>query len=333
MKLLSFLLSITLSVTQSVDSIVNHSIQSGEIPGAVVCYVESDTIAFIKAYGNRAIIPTVEAMTTKTVFDLASVSKPVGAGTAVVELAKEGKIDVDKMVREYLPNFQGDATIRHLMNHTSGLIPYFNAYFLDSIYQADKDKKNYTSSQAYLVDSICRSKRLNKPGEKVRYSCLNFITLQQIVETITGKSLATICPYYRPIEMQPEQFTTPLEQIAPTEKLKDGTIIRGQVHDPMARILMKGVSGNAGVFMNAEQLAEWCIYFMSIPAQQREAGCNAGLWKGENNSLSHSGYTGTYVRLYPDTHDAIIILANRVHPEDKGDLNDLRESIIEAFRK
>ena len=215
----------------------------------------------------------------------------------------------------------------------SGLIPYFNAYFLDSVYQADKDKKHYTTSQAYLVDSICRSKRLNKPGEKVRYSCLNFITLQQIVESITGKSMASICPFYRPVEMQPEQFTTPLEQIAPTEKLKDGTIIRGQVHDPMARILMKGVSGNAGVFMNAEQLAEWCIYFMSIPAEQREAGCNAGLWKGENNSLSHSGYTGTYVRLYPDTHDAIIILGNRVHPEDKGDLSNLRKSIIEAFRK
>lgn len=333
MKLLSLLLSITLAVTQNVDSIVNQSIQSGDIPGAVVCYVENDSIVFIKAYGNRSIIPSVEAMTTQTVFDLASVSKPVGVGTAVVELAKEGKIDVDKMVREYLPKFQGDATIRQLMNHTSGLIPYFDAYFLDSIYQADKDKKHYTTSQAYLVDSICRSKRLNKPGEKVRYSCLNFITLQQIVESITGKSMASICPFYRPVEMQPEQFTTPLEQIAPTEKLKDGTIIRGQVHDPMARILMKGVSGNAGVFMNAEQLAEWCIYFMSIPAEQREAGCNAGLWKGENNSLSHSGYTGTYVRLYPDTHDAIIILGNRVHPEDKGDLSNLRKSIIEAFRK
>ena len=195
MKLLSLLLSITLAVTQNVDSIVNQSIQSGDIPGAVVCYVENDSIVFIKAYGNRSIIPSVEAMTTQTVFDLASVSKPVGVGTAVVELAKEGKIDVDKMVREYLPKFQGDATIRQLMNHTSGLIPYFDAYFLDSVYQADKDKKHYTTSQAYLVDSICRSKRLNKPGEKVRYSCLNFITLQQIVESITGKSMASICPF------------------------------------------------------------------------------------------------------------------------------------------
>ena len=75
MKLLSLLLSITLAVTQNVDSIVNQSIQSGDIPGAVVCYVENDSIVFIKAYGNRSIIPSVEAMTTQTVFDLASVSK------------------------------------------------------------------------------------------------------------------------------------------------------------------------------------------------------------------------------------------------------------------
>ena len=85
--------------------------------------------------------------------------------------------------------------------------------------------------------------------------------------------------------------------------------------------------------MTASQLASWCVWLMSLSESEREAGCNAGLWTDEEtHSLNHTGYTGTSVRLYPDRHRAVIILTNRVHPMDRGNLNPLRKTIYEIVK-
>ena len=310
-----------------VDSLVHQAISDSLIPGAVVCYVEADTIAFLKAYGNKAVYPQEEKMTVNTIFDLASVSKSTGAGTVAMNLIRAGRLSADDKVNRYLPAFEGDATIRHLLTHTSGLPSYMTATILDSIYQVRGINRGMTRPQ-FLMDTICRCKRLSAPGETYRYSCLNFITLQNVVQTITRTPLDRLRPYYRPIT---DPMDSVVRQIAPTEVQPDGSVLRGQVHDPLARIMNEGISGNAGIFMTASQLSEWCVWFMSIPQEQREQACNCGLWIDDDGTLGHTGYTGTSIRLDPATHRAVIILTNRVHPVDKGNLRDLRHGVEGAL--
>lgn len=317
---------------------VEDAISKGSIPGAVVCYIENDQIVFLQAYGHRSLVPDKESMTVNTVFDMASVSKPVGAGTAAMNLIRAGRLNANDPVNKYLPNFATNATIEQLMHHTSGLPSYMYVARLDSTYKARISSGETTLSRPdFLVDTICRCARPSKPGETYRYSCLNFITLQRVVETITGEPLNRIRPFYRPTDTDAQSIgnSAPrgLEMIAPTEQQPDGSVLRGDVHDPLARVFMLGISGNAGVFMTAEQLAEWCIWMMNIPKEEREKGLNAGLWTDDDGSLNHTGYTGTSIRLYPDEHKALIVLTNRVHPKDVSGIGELRAALKKVFFK
>jgi len=312
------------------------------IPGAVLCVVDSGRITYLRAYGNRAVVPACEPMTTNTVFDLASLSKPLGAGSAALLLIERGRLSADDKVSTYLSAFQTDATIRDLLTHRSGLPPYMNARVLDSIYTARNIVQ--LSRQDFLLDTICRCRRLSPMGEKYRYSCLNFITLQRVVETIVGTDINTFLSanLYTPLHTDAMGWLpsdTLLPRIAPTE-CSDTVCLRGTVHDPLARVMMCGISGNAGLFATAEDVAKWAIWFMSLPDSVRTAACNAGLWSDDESTdshgapltvLRHTGYTGTSITLYPDYQRAVILLTNRVHPTDVGNLSSLRKAVSDTF--
>ena len=327
--------------------LIEKAIADSLIPGAVLCVVDKGEIAYLEAYGNRAIVPEVEEMTENTIFDLASVSKPTGAGTAALLLVKEGRLSVDDMVCKYIPNFHPDVTIRHLMTHYSGLPAYFLAgpmeeKFLEQVSVGDEVKER----RDFTVDSIARCKRPTAVGEKYRYSCLNFISLQRVVETIVGTDVNT---FLREQLYAPQGWETMgwlpdkanIERIAPTE-WHDDVQLRGDVHDPVARIMMCGVSGNAGVFATAEEIGKWAIWYMNQPQEIREQACNAGLWT-EDVPLAadtlqttvesrHTGYTGTNVVVWPEYERAVVLLAHRVHPYDKGSMYKLRTAIKELVR-
>lgn len=312
------------------------------IPGAVLCVVDSGRITYLRAYGNRAVVPACEPMTTNTVFDLASLSKPLGAGSAALLLIEQGQLSADDKVSTYLPAFQTDATIRDLLTHRSGLLPYMNARVLDSIYTARNIAQ--LSRQDFLLDTICRCRRLSAVGEKYRYSCLNFITVQRVVEAIVGTDINTFLRANLYTSLHTDAMgwlpsDTLLQRIAPTE-CSDTACLRGMVHDPLARIMMCGISGNAGLFATAEDVAKWAIWFMSLPDSVRTTACNAGLWSDDESTdsqgapltvLRHTGYTGTSITLYPDYNRAVILLTNRVHPTDIGNLSSLRRAVNAVF--
>lgn len=303
------------------------------IPGAVLCVVDSGRITYLRAYGNRAVVPACEPMTTNTVFDLASLSKPLGAGSAALLLIEQGRLSADDKVSNYLPAFQTDASVRHLLTHRSGLPPYMNARILDSIYTSRSATMTQPlSRQDFFMDTICRCHRLSPVGEKYRYSCLNFITLQRVVETIVGTDLNTFLSanLYAPLHTDAMGWLpsdTLLGRIAPTE-CNDTACLRGMVHDPLARVMMQGISGNAGLFATAEDVAKWAIWFMSLPDSVRTAACNAGLWADDGSAtLYHTGYTGTSIAINLNDNRAVILLTNRVHPTDTGNLSELRKAV------
>jgi CubicO group peptidase (beta-lactamase class C family) len=322
---------------QYADSVIQQAIADTLIPGAVLCVVDNNEIVYIQAYGNRRVVPEQEAMTVNTIFDLASVSKPLGAGTAMLLLCAEEKANVNDYVLQYIPNYHADVQIRHLMTHHSGLPAYMNANRLDSIFSSlNISHQHYPN---HMIDTIARCQRPSAVGEKYRYSCLNFISLQRVVENIVGMDINSYLRSTLYADLGIDMGWLPngelLDRIAPTECIGE-QCLHGQVHDPLARVMMNGVSGNAGVFATAQDVAKWSIWFMQLSPEVREKGCQAGLWTdtvstsmGEQQRCRHTGYTGTSVTVMPQSGRAVILLTNRVHPKDENSLGDLRLKLNE----
>lgn len=263
-----------------VDRVINDAIAAKEIPGAVLSVVRGNDIVYLKAYGNKSVVPTVEPMTTGTLFDLASVSKCVGTTLAFMQLIENGYVRLTDNVDRYIPNFKPwkdpesgetvDITIRDLLSHSSGLTPYINADTFVKEYGGNDPEK----MEQYIATEI---KRNFRPGTDFMYSCLNFVTLQRILERVTGEKLyeyaqkhvfdvlgLTHTCYFPLIYTPAVSNSAELAGLcAPTEVQADGKPLVAQVHDPMARRIMGGNSGNAGVFSNAEDLSVICSAIMN----------------------------------------------------------------------
>ena len=371
-----------------VDAVIDDAIRAGDIPGAVLSVVRRNEIVYLKAYGNKSVVPETEPMTVETMFDLASLSKCVGTTLSFMQLVEGGFVRLTDPVKRYIPGFKPwvdpetgeevDIILRDLLTHASGLSDY---------YDADLFVRRFGTN---LPDSLMRViatevERHFRPGSDFLYSCLNFITLQKILEKVTGERL---CDYaeqhvfaplglkhtcYFPLKEDlrtPERHLDLLPLVAPTEVQADGTVLKGAVHDPLARLANGGNSGNAGVFSDAVDLSRICMMVMnqgsalkdkklgfpeentrilsraavrlmtSIPPENAPSVGRALGWdvKSEHSglrgdlfnpetTLMHTGYTGTSLVIDLDTHTAIVLLTNRVHPTDDGSVSRLRALI------
>lgn len=264
------------------DSVMYKGIADGNYPGAVLCIVRDDAIVYKKAYGNKCIVPDVEPMTEDAVFDMASLSKCIGTTISFLQLVDKGLVSIEDRVDSYIPGFKnwedpvtGECTpvqIKHLMTHTSGLASYPDARLLESRFG-----ENCPDS---LLDYLAKElPRYHKPGAGHIYSCPNFMTVQNILQRITGSRL---CDYaeenvFKPLGLSNTMYLPTDESIpsriypllVPTEVQGNGIPLRGAVHDPIARRFNMGNSGNAGVFSCAHDLA--VIASMLL---------DGGVWKG-----------------------------------------------------
>lgn len=339
------------------DSAIQDAIARKEIPGAVLGVVRGGRMAYLKAYGNRQVYPNVEPMTTETVFDMASCSKAMSTAVCVMQLCETGRLRLADPVSTYIPEFldwkgqSGGTTfirVQHLLTHTSGLPAYAPVEVLARKYGSPNPQG--------LLEHICQVKRDFEPGTDFQYSCLNYITLQHIIQRCTGLSLreyARRCIFaplgmthtdYLPIGENLEKWG---HLIAPTTRQPDGSVLRGQVHDPLARVLNGGISGNAGVFSTVDDIATLCAALQNggkwkgarilsansvrtmrtVPKWARKTGrtygwdvsspyasCNGDLLSPQ--TYGHTGYTGTSIVIDPVNDVSIILLANAVHPVD-----------------
>src|SRR5207245_5335383 len=155
-----------------IDTLVAEAIKAKQLPGAVVLVGRGDGVAYLKAYGNRALVPAVEPMTLDTIFDLASLTKVVATTTSVMILIEEGRIRLNDAVAAFIPGFErygkGPITVRHLLTHTSGLRP--------DIDLADP-WSGYETAIARAVEEVPTS----PPGERFVYSDVNFFLLGDVV--------------------------------------------------------------------------------------------------------------------------------------------------------
>ena len=340
------------------DSAILQAIYDGEIPGAVLAVVRKGKMAYMKAYGNKQIYPSQAPMETNTVFDIASVSKSVSTAVAVMILVERGLLRFNDRANIYIPDFQGNIRIIDMLTHTSGLPPYASVDSLTRRFGAPNPDG--------LIEYISTCSRDFDTGNDFQYSCLNYIALQRIIETISGQRLEDFAQEnifdvlnLKSTTYRPSEET--VERVAPTEKQEDGSLLHGIVHDPLARIMNDGNSGNAGVFSDADDLAILATALLNggtyngkrilsplgvkamttVPESLKRFGRTPG-WdsfsayasnRGDLLSAStygHTGYTGTSLVIDPDNDLAIILLANRAHPDDTGSAVRLRAVVANA---
>jgi CubicO group peptidase (beta-lactamase class C family) len=160
-----------------IDQVVEEEIADGNFPGAVVLVGQEDEILYWKAFGYKVIDPCEEPTGKNTIFDLASMTKPIATATSIMILRDRKKIKLDDYVSKYLPAFacngKEQARIEHLLTHTSGLPAYTNAAKLTEQFGNPCPEK--------VIEKICSLEAASKPGEEFCYSCLGYITLGKIV--------------------------------------------------------------------------------------------------------------------------------------------------------
>ena len=346
------------------DEIIGAAVVRKDFPGAVLLVARKGKAVFRRAYGESQRVPEPRPMTADMIFDLASVTKPVATATSIMILVEQGKLRLWDRVKEYVPEFSTwygekgiageEARLWHLLTHTSGLPPVTDAK------EAAK-KLGDPCSTADLARLIAEIPKESPVGTRFVYSDLNYITLAHIVHKVTGKTIAEFAgeTIFKPLGMNRTFYRPPdaiLGLCVPTEVI-DGIPLRGIVHDPLAR-LQGGVSGNAGLFSTADDLAvfaqmllnrgEWKgARILSPLSVQRmteiypkvgESGRGLG-WDLDSgyatvrgdlfgpDSYGHSGYTGTSIWIDPETQTTVIFLTNRVHPFGQGDIIALRSKV------
>jgi uncharacterized protein YbbC (DUF1343 family)/CubicO group peptidase (beta-lactamase class C family) len=334
-----------------IDGVVENAVKRGQLPGAVVLVARDGKAVFRKAYGSRSKQPAETPMTLDTVFDLASLTKPLATASSVMLLLERGKLRLSDRVSLHVPEFglngKDKITVEQLLLHTSGLI-------------ADNPVQDYADGPQKAFERIHELTPTNEPGSKFVYSDVNFIVLGEIVERLGGEPLDAFAQKnnFTPLGLRETTFKPGkelAERAAPTEK-RDGRWIKGEVHDPRS-FLLGGVAGHAGLFSTADEVAVFAQMLLDggayagkrvlgpatvrlmttprpVPGGQRALGWDVDTRYSSNRgelfgagSFGHTGFTGTSVWIDTASRTVVVFLSNRVHPEARGNVNQLRGQV------
>ncbi len=367
-------------INQKVDSIMKMGIDSLAFPGAQLLVAKNDTVIFHKAYGFHT-YDSIHPVALNDLYDLASVTKISGPLPALMKLADEGKLDLDKPFSTYWKPWQHrkdkkDLTLREILAHQAGLVPYI--VFLQKVLRKNgKIKKRFVRNsshkrfQGQIYDGLYINNRFERKmnriinrskvsdEKKYKYSGLTFLIFPRLIEQLSGTDYQTYLDenFYQPLGCHtlgylPKQNKY-VNAIVPTEMdtLFRNSLVKGWVHDENAS-LKGGVSGNAGLFGTADDLAKLMLFYQNYgevdgqqlistetikeftevqyPENENRRGLgfdkpllnNAVLPLEEAypsplaspKSFGHSGFTGTFVWADPENKLTFIFLSNRVYP-------------------
>ncbi len=332
-----------------VDKAINSAIQDSIFPGATILIGNENEILYQNAYGRYTYEASSPKVENNTLFDLASVTKAFATTFCVMKLMDEGKLDIEKPISFYLPEFAANnkenIKVVDLLIHESGLQSYYTP--------------KESEVRKHILDTIKTLNLTYETGAKTVYSCLNLVTTMMIIESVIDE------PMYK---FYADNFTSPLgmkrTMFAPDDKLKKLCApttpnLQGVVHDPLARGL-EGLSGNAGLFSTTEDLSKLCqlllnkgvynedrylsnevvTYFTRqySPRSSRAIGFDTRSEGGSSSSgkyfsagtYGHLGYTGTSIWIDPVRKIYAIFLTNRVYPDDTASIRSTRPRVYDA---
>lgn len=348
---------------KTVDELVEQGIADGAYPGACYALGHKGEVR-VKSFGRYMYCPESQAVKDDTIWDLASVSKVVGCTTAAMILFDDGKLKLDEPIASVIPEFgqngKESATPRNLLLHNAGFPGWIPYHKTPELTAEQCVHKLYQSKPAYPV------------GTKTIYSDCSMVTLGLLVARLAGKPMDEFLQerVFSPLGMKRTMYRPAKhgmeKECAPTETLEEWRekaralrnelpakrgaqchpdehlYIQGEVHDPTA-YMIGGVSGNAGLFSDAPDLAVFSQMMLAegifwgkriitaetvrewtrriSPESSRglgwdtksEHGSSAGA-KLSPHAYGHTGYTGTSIWIDPQEQLFAVLLTNRVHP-------------------
>jgi beta-N-acetylhexosaminidase len=333
---------------QPAYDVLDRAVADRAFPGGVLAVGYEDEL-IVHEFGRQTYDAKSPAVNVDTIYDAASLTKPVVTATLIAMQVEAGHIGLDSPVVRFLPewndgpnpDWRKTVTVRNLLTHSSGL-PAHKDYFLA------------LHSKREFIAAICKEPLEYEPGTKTIYSDLGFILLGEILERATGKTVDQLAheQIFAPLDMGSSMFNPSkslLSRIAPTEN--DSTfrkaLSQGVVHDENA-YAMGGVAGHAGLFTTAGDLAAFCqmllnggiyghhrlltratISQFTAPQPLAANTVTLGWMRPTPNSSSghyfsphsfgHLGFTGTSIWMDPDRRLFVILLTNRVYPTREND--------------
>ena len=382
-----------------IDSIAENAIAEKATPGCQVLIAKDGDIFFNKSYGYHTYDEKI-AVRNSDIYDLASITKIGATVPVLMQMVDDGSLDLDEKLGVYMPldsSDKKDLIIREILSHQSRLYPWIPFYkqtlqkdsvsgimsLRDTLYSKFESEEYpikvaegiYLHAQFYdsIVQQIKESELLE--NKDYRYSDLGYYFFKKLIETKYKKQLNNIVEeqFYRGLGMENLGYL-PLGRIKPNRIVPTefdyefrSQLLKGYVHD-MGSAMQGGVSGHAGLFSNANDLAKLMQMYLQngeyageqylskevvkeftkcqFPENdnRRGAGFDKPVLEGEEggttcqcvslSSFGHSGFTGTLAWADPSTDLVYVFLSNRIHPDpnNKKLLNmDVRTEIMQVI--
>ncbi len=344
-----------------IDKFIEERIEEGCFPGCIILIGNKKEIIFHKQYGFAELTPSKRKMEKNSIFDIASLTKPLVTAVSILGLVDSGMIRLNTQIGDILQELQETSnestTIFELITHTSLIPPWYPLYF-------------YSLDEKEIIRFIGTLKI-----KKSVYSCLNYILLGKIIERITRETLKEYSKtnIFKPLSMKDTMFSPPdklQERIVATEvgnkheqnlckkyikktyvEWREKTII-GEVHDGNSFYCFNGISGNSGLFSTASDLAIFArlilsggneiikpetVQFLLNPFVYQENDKRSigfliggdGCGNLSQKTIWHTGFTGCALWVDPLKDIFIVFLSNAVHPEVRPDiLKPIRPQIV-----
>jgi CubicO group peptidase (beta-lactamase class C family) len=323
-----------------VDSVVENAINYHAFPGAQVLIWKDGKVIYDNSFGHFTYDDNSKKVDSKTLYDLASLTKVIATTTATMICYDRKLFSLDDPVVKYIPQFgvngKEKITILNLLLHNTGLPAWKKFYEI-------------ASNSEEVINDIYSSPLEYETGTKTVYSDLGMITMGKIIEKVTGEKLDDFCKkeIFIPLHMTSTFFNPPdslKKYCAPTEvdNYWRNRLLQGEVHDETSAML-NGVAGHAGLFSNANDIAKLMTVLINkgkFSGKQfikkstielftkrysdqstraigwdtrSETGSSSGDYFS-GDSYGHTGFTGTSVWVDPDRNLFVIFLTNRVYP-------------------
>jgi CubicO group peptidase (beta-lactamase class C family) len=329
--------------------LLEEGIETELFSGAVAVVGSSDGIESTVAVGTRN-PKTGASITEETIFDVASLTKPIVTTTVILRLVERGVVALSDTLGDLLPAVtkpdRKDVQLHHLLTHTSGLHNYY--------YDPEWD-----SAEAARTDFFGRSLMEAEPGSRFKYGCNNFVHLGHVARQVTGESLERLAERYvfEPVGMEYARMgaldSLELPIAVTYEHNYAERPLEGEIHDPIARKL-GGESGNAGLFATAPEVARFALSMLEstsgdgdgilsratldrlsdnwTPDMEQPHGLG---WRLAQNlrpaptwskkSIGHTGYTGTSLWIDLTRDRFASLLTNEVYYGKNDRMSRFRE--------
>ncbi|MCA9186868.1 MAG: DUF1343 domain-containing protein, partial [Planctomycetales bacterium] len=332
---------------RSIAPLVHTAIERGDLPGCVVAIGRRRGIVYLESFGHRQLQPSAKPMTRDTVFDMASLTKPIATATSVLMLVEDGRLRYRDKIADFIPEFANHGkesiTVSQCLTHTAGFVP-------------DNSLEDYQDGIEEAWQRIWELSLAYEPGAEFKYSDVGYEVLGELVRRITQEDVNTFAKrtIYRPLGMDETGYLpeASLRARAAVNEQRDGQWMQGEVHDPRA-FALGGVAGHAGLFSTVDDLARFARMLLGggeldgirvvsaagvremtrrreVPGGFRTYGWDSLSGYSTNRSelfseqaFGHGGFTGTAMWIDPELDLFVIFLSNRLHPDGQGNVNDL----------